>query len=98
MIKYSGSSWEAVGARGFSVGKASYTNLAFNPSTDEPYVIYSDDSSNYLTPVKKFNGSNWEEISGSSALTAYWLPGVEFNPGTNELYAIYPDAMDSNRV
>ncbi|MCR4286245.1 MAG: chitobiase/beta-hexosaminidase C-terminal domain-containing protein, partial [Candidatus Kaiserbacteria bacterium] len=100
--RFDGSSWVVVGTAMFTdpttgVGDIS---LAFNASTSEPYVAYSETHVNgegymtYTSPhVKRFDGSSWVDVG----LPAIYATGVHaggdislaFNPSTNEPYIAY---------
>jgi hypothetical protein len=78
VMKYTGSTWVAVGTAGFSTGGASGTSIAISP-TDQIYVAYSDGSTTPINKacVKWFNPTSlaWEDVGapgfsmGSAAFT-----------------------------
>lgn len=61
VMKYNGSNWELVGAKGFSAGYAEFISLAINNS-GSVYVTYM----NYdKLVVKNFKGSFWSDVTSS---------------------------------
>ena len=66
VMKYNGttSSWEIVGAAGFSAGNAYGISLALD-SSNTPYVAYSDTANSYKATVMKYNGSSWEAVGAA---------------------------------
>ncbi len=91
--KFNGSSWENVGIPGISEGPASNTlAMAFNPSTSEPYVAFSDMAIFTKAVVKKFNGTDWETVgdAGFSPASVGFID-IAFNPGTSEPYVVLTD-------
>jgi len=84
--------WESVGTVNFGQSGALDTNIAFNPSTNEPYVAYRDYVDSYKASVMKFTNGSWQGVGnagfssgGASNLT------LAFNPSTNEPYVAYID-------
>lgn len=77
VMKYNGSTWVAVGTPGFSTGSLPFgepfMGIAINKA-GQPYVVYSEGqlSQNKQTVagkqlvVKRYNGSTWETVGGSS--------------------------------
>ena len=108
VMKFDGSSWvPPVGSAGFSTGEAYNLSLAFNPSTNQPYVAYDDDVFDNLichnkapkATVKKFNGSAWENV-GSAGFSAGFESFIKlaFNPQTNQPYVTYEDDANGKKV
>ncbi len=64
VMKFNGSSWEAVGMPRFSDDEADYCTLAFS-NTDEPYVAFTDKANQFKATVMKYNGSNWETVGSA---------------------------------
>lgn len=85
------STWIPVGSPGFSQSIAFYTSIAFNPSNNQPYVVYSDGDSGKAT-VMKFNGESWVYVgkrqfsAGQANFTS-----IVFNPSNNQPYVVYSD-------
>ena len=105
VMRLNGSTWETVGAAGFSdVAAQQVSALVFNPSTNEPYVLYQQ--SDQKIYVKRFNGTSWV-TAGTQRLTwtgAEWITegdgwvgfgwhlgknALAFNPSTNAPYVMY---------
>ena len=88
-------SWEYVGSRGFSNGRANYTSLYVYNGT--PYIAYGDEgSSNYAT-VMKYNGTDWEYVGNpgfSNGIVEYTSLYV-YN-GTP--YVAYRDSGNSSKA
>jgi hypothetical protein len=89
--------WQLVGNSGFSAGHSSFTSLAFNPVTNEPYVAYSDDSNSGKATVMKFDGNSWVYVgtAGFSAGAASYT-SLAFNGATP--YVAYSDNSNSNKA
>ncbi|MBL7684330.1 MAG: T9SS type A sorting domain-containing protein [Flavipsychrobacter sp.] len=77
VMKYNGTVWVAVGTPGFSTGslpsQQTYMGIAINKA-GQPYVVYSEGQLSQNTKVvvgnqlvvKRYNGSSWETVGGSS--------------------------------
>lgn len=97
---YDGSSaWNLVGPRDFSPGEAYYTSLAFDPSTNRPYVTYQDAGSSSKASVMYYNGTSWQTVgsAGFSAGTASQTSAA-FNPAIDRLYVAYVDGGNGNKA
>jgi hypothetical protein len=91
--------WEVVGTDEFSAGSANGVNIAFNPSNNEPCVVYQDAVNSYGATAMRFNGTSWVDVgtpgfsSGVAGDTA-----IAFNPSTSEPYVVYKDGGNSNKA
>lgn len=90
--------WQNVGVASFSTGDHNLVqNMAFDPLTNEPYVVETDviSSSNNIL-IHKFNGTNWQQI-GAPAFSnrALLNSNLVFHPSTNEPYFAFEE-MDLN--
>jgi sugar lactone lactonase YvrE len=56
----SSTTWQNVGAPGFTGGRSFFQSLAFNGNT--PYVAYQDEDYGGKTSVMKFDGTNWVHV------------------------------------
>ncbi|MCX6717233.1 MAG: hypothetical protein NTU76_00970, partial [Candidatus Taylorbacteria bacterium] len=93
------SSWQTVGTAGFSVGGVSYTSIAFNPSTNEPYVSYRDDANLYKATTMKFSGGTWQTVGNVGFSTgAASSISLAFNSSTGEPYVAYKDYSKSDKA
>jgi hypothetical protein len=72
VLKYNGSSWNAVGSAAFSAGPCKWPSLALDTG-GTPYLAFEDDSRNSIT-VMKYNGSSWVGV-GAPGFTS---GGVSF--------------------
>ncbi|GAC22237.1 Ig-like domain-containing protein [Paraglaciecola arctica] len=92
-----GDKWQSVGAAGFSLGSAEFTDIAFD-SNDVPYVAYEDAGNDYKTTVKKFDGSAWMDVGGAgfSAGIAY-NTNIAFN-SHDVPYVVYKDGGNSSKA
>lgn len=97
--KAGGSGWENVGLANFSPDAAYYTKIAFNPSTNEPYVAYQDFGNSGEATVMKFDGSAWVAV-GSAGFSDGGADNINlaFNPSTNEPYVAYRESMNKVTV
>ena len=99
MERFDGTSWVDVGTPSFSVGsgKTAGTSFAFNPSTNEPYVAYTDPGDSHKAYVMKFDGSTWSTVgtagfnNGKGGGT-HGL-GLAFNSANSMPYVAYPGAV-----
>ncbi|MGX9728878.1 MAG: hypothetical protein ACTFAK_16660 [Candidatus Electronema sp. VV] len=66
------SSWQQVGAAGFSASRAQYISLALD-SSGTPYIAYQDWGNIGKASVMKFNNatSSWEQV-GTAGFSAGW--------------------------
>ncbi|MBB5022013.1 chitobiase/beta-hexosaminidase C-terminal domain-containing protein [Desulfurispira natronophila] len=88
VMTYAGASWENVG--GFASSEASYNQrIAIDPSDNRPVVSYNEviDSKQY-TRVKKFNGTEWENLSSSALHGVYSAMAFD---GNGNLHVVYDD-------
>lgn len=92
--------WENVGAE-FSSNGVAYTDIAFNSSTNEAYVVFQDAGStpSYRATVKKFDGTNWVLI-GARGFTSDRANynAISFNPITHEPYVAFQDEANSSKL
>lgn len=89
--KYNGSYWSTIGGSYDLKGSDAAVSLAFNSSSNEPYVAYSNKDLNSFV-IQKFDGSSWTQV-GSNLGSSDADSGVSlaFNPATNDPYIAYPD-------
>ncbi|MDD5396686.1 MAG: chitobiase/beta-hexosaminidase C-terminal domain-containing protein [Candidatus Moranbacteria bacterium] len=71
VTKLNGSSWDVVGQRGFSSQATSNVQIAFNPTTKEPWVAFRDSANGNRTTVMKFNSNTVEAPTASPAAGIY---------------------------
>jgi hypothetical protein len=82
------STWQNVGAAGFSAGAATYPSLVFDGRT--PYVAYADGTNGYKATVMKFNGTSWVSV-GTAGFTAGLPNYIRFAFGGSTPYVAYKD-------
>jgi hypothetical protein len=89
--KFNGSNWSQAGSGFGNVGSEAGVSLVFNPSTNEAYVAYRDNSLSSIV-IKKLSGNSWSQV-GSNLGNVGADSGVSlaFKPDTNEPYIAYPD-------
>jgi hypothetical protein len=82
--------WVTVGAAGFSAGWATRNSLAFQPSTNQPYVAYGDSANGGKITVERFDGTNWITV-GAAGFSAGWVDhlSLAFDPATSQPYVAY---------
>ncbi len=97
VMKYNGSSWAAVGSRGFSSGSVNFTSLALT-SSGTPYLAFQDGNSSNKATVMMFNGSSWVNVgsTGISNGTASYISLTIDKSGTP--YVAYNDGSYSNKL
>ncbi|MDI6778457.1 MAG: hypothetical protein QMD77_04700 [Patescibacteria group bacterium] len=99
--KFNGTNWENVGTSAVSEGPVSNTlAMAFNSSTNEPYLAFSDMNVSLEAVVKKFNGSTWETVGDAGfSPTSVDFIDIAFNPSANEPYVVFADETnDENKA
>ena len=84
VIKYSGGTWEVVGARVFASGGA---GLSIAVDNGIPYLAYSDNANGYKVTVRKYNTSaaTWEAVGTPGFSTGIMYAGsssLKFYNGT----------------
>jgi len=88
------SSWVDVGANDFTpVGIAGF-DLAFNPSTDQPYVVFRDPEYSSKSSAMYYNDSSWEYVGSRGFGISYQLYAnqrIAFSPITNQPYVSMAD-------
>lgn len=93
--------WTIVGAANFSNGDTYESNMAFNPSNNQPYVVYKDGSYGGKLVAKRYNGTAWVDVGSSTGFTAGNMSQhviLAFQPGTNEPYVVYRDIANGTRT
>jgi hypothetical protein len=97
-MRFHNSAWEVVGSAGFSAGAAQYISLAFNPSTNEPYVAYEDNGNSGSPTVMRFHESAWVAVGseGFNDDEANYV-SLAFNSTTYEPYVAYKNG-NSNKA
>lgn len=84
--RFNGTSWVNVGSGfasyGVSGGPQDHISLAFNPSTNEPYVAFRDFANSNKATVKRFNGTSWVDVGtpGFSGAGAYYISLAFYYP------------------
>ena len=103
VMRFSGSSWESVGAPGFSPDRVDYLSLAIYNGT--PYVAFQDyqvygsgkaERLLYVT-VMKYNGSDWEYV-GEPAFSADGAANIQLFIDNGTPYVAYLDRANSNKA
>src|SRR6185436_16057565 len=61
VMRWSGSTWQTVGAAGFSSGVARSLNIAI-AGDGSPYVAFTDEANMSRATVMRFNGSAWANV------------------------------------
>jgi hypothetical protein len=91
------SSWEQVGAAGFSIGGAGMPSFALD-SSDTPYVAYEDFANDKKVSVMRFNGTDWEQVgmAGFSPSATYYI-SVTFDSGGTP-YVAYEDSANGYKA
>lgn len=94
--KLNGTTWDLVGAVGFSAGIVDHVNLAFN-SANEPYVVYRDGANGNKATVMKFNGTAWAQIGTSFTTAGANYTDIEIT-STDIVCVAYIDADYSSKA
>lgn len=98
VMKFDGSSWVLVGARGFSnSSEIAYPSIAIT-SDGIPYVAYKDVTHSNKATVMVFNGSSWTTVGSigfSAGVVEYISLAIDqdFNP-----YVAYKDVANGNKA
>ena len=80
-------SWQPVGNAGFIVENTHHTDIAFNPSTGEPYAVFASNSG---ISVMRYDGLTWVAVG-----IPFFSPnnpfknGIAFNSVTNRPYVVF---------
>lgn len=84
--------WTYLGSSNIASAAATTVAFAFNPTTNQPYIAYSDVSNGSKLSVMKYDGFNWVYVgeSGFTSGTANNL-SIAFNPSTNLPYIAFKD-------
>jgi hypothetical protein len=101
VMKFTGSTWEYVGNQQFTSSNIEKPSIAFNPTTNEPFIAFGDGAYSDKMSVMKFAGSNWEYVGtpGFSAGGATAGNSFVFDPFTKEPVLTFVDGGGSgNRV
>ncbi len=99
VIKFDGTNWVAVGNPLLSAYGTQYNNIAFNPATNQPYIVYQNRRLPYKATVMKFDGNDWVNV-GNPEFSAgeVFYTDIAFNPATNEPYVVYRDKANDNKA
>jgi hypothetical protein len=85
VMKFNGSSWEYIGAKGFTDPVQKYGgpfNLSLTLDNNGiPYIAYQDFTNGSITTIKRFNGTNWENVGtpGFAGWNATWTRSMAFD-------------------
>ena len=98
VVAFDGSTWRAVGSPGFSAGSASYTSLAFQPNTSQPFVAFQDGATTGAkATVMRYDGFSWSAVgSPGFSATGVTLTTLAFEPTTSQPYVAYLIGCCSN--
>jgi hypothetical protein len=91
--------WTAVGTEGFSADIANDHSLAFHPTSNEPYVAYTDYGNSGKATVMRFTSGAWTPVGAIafSAGEAQFL-SLAFHPTSGEPYVAYRDNGNSSKL
>jgi hypothetical protein len=92
VMKFNGSSWEAVGSAGFTSGHADEIGFGVSPIDGQPYVAVDDAANFHQIKVMTFDGSNWVTV-GDMGSTQGWATRMclAFSQ-SGQLYVSYWDS------
>ena len=96
VLKFNGSSWEYVGAPGFSSGKATEISMALDAG-GKPYVAFSELNYDYRLTVMKYNGTEWVGVGDpgfSKQIYNYYYTSIGFD-ASEEPYVLYTEAREN---
>ncbi|MBU7005989.1 stalk domain-containing protein [Phosphitispora fastidiosa] len=97
VMKYNGTSWEAIGNPGFSAGKAAYTSLAID-DTGTLYVAYQDLGMDYKATVMTYSGNSWEVV-GNAGFSPSWAVTTSIAiDGSGTPYVAYKDVGSNDKA
>ncbi|HBB37502.1 MAG: hypothetical protein UX02_C0006G0003 [Candidatus Moranbacteria bacterium GW2011_GWC1_45_18] len=97
--KAAGGEWEAVGYDEWLASNSIFSSLAFHPTTNDLYIIYTTRSGSSYTPIfRKYDGSNWSDLSTNGLSADTPLISLTFNPRTKEPYVFYPDGQNGDKA
>lgn len=81
VMKFNGTAWVSVGARGFSTGAVYGTCLAFS-ATGVPYITYPDGGNGDKVVVRTFDGMSWSPVGASFPAEQFGEPKLVFHGST----------------
>ncbi|WP_338790565.1 choice-of-anchor D domain-containing protein [Bernardetia sp. MNP-M8] len=94
IMRFDGTSWQMVGS---VVPTGIYQSLAFNPTTNEPYIAYSDSQNGRKTTVMRFDGTNWQLVGTAGfSIDKAEFQSLAFHPVSNEPYVAYSNYENMN--
>lgn len=90
--------WVKVGVISGNI-RATKPALAFNPVSNEPYIIYINDKK-AIYEVKEFDGTSWVDVGSSLPETAVAsnLPTIGFKAGSPDPYIAFVDNQTNSVV
>jgi hypothetical protein len=96
-MKYTGSSWDYVGAPGFTSESAEFFSIAMN-SSGIPYIAFVDRAYTEKVTVMEFNGSSWIVV-GTPGFSSYVIGStdIKFNQ-SNQPCIVYEDGINSLKI
>ena len=87
-MRFDGTNWVYVGTPGFfsvASGSASFQDIAFHPTTKEPYISFVDDfATGREVTVMRFNGTNWVTVGPAG------FSGVQASRTDNRFFTLLP--------
>ncbi len=98
--KFNGNQWTSVGQKGFSENEINSANIAFASSSGTPYVGFISEisSSSSSATVKKFNGSQWENVGDQYITGDIQYLNFAISPQSEDLYMAYSDEANGGRT
>lgn len=97
VMYFNGSSWNYVGNPGFNpegppTGNVMFTSLAFNPTTNQPYVAYNFST---FETIAAYNGSSWYLVGGYAFGTSTSATSLTFSKVDSQPYFAYIEGTGS---
>lgn len=106
VMHWNGSSWENCADAEHPLGLVSEStavevNIAASQIDDSMYIAYEDSSQNDRIRVKKWDGSNWSDLSDAEHPDGYLSATKGFNPSiavdsTDNVYVAYPSPREGS--
>jgi hypothetical protein len=95
--KWTGTSWDIVGAAGFTESSGAQSRMAIGPG-DVPYVVFQDMGMGGRATVMRFSAGSWQDV-GARGITKGQAdnPTIAFSPG-GSLYIACQDVGSGDRA
>ncbi len=100
VIRYHNNAWEWVGNPGISTASAwNIVKIKINPVSNQPYILFKDDTQNHNISLMYFDGNNWQSAGNYAFTTNGGIYDYDFTfSSTGVPYVSFRDANNNSGI